>query len=186
MIVLLNTSNKTITICDKTVKVYPWSKIKEISGILDGKEILYVSEILSVTGDEVIDLINESIGEENIGDQTSILETEFYIHTKTKSKIMATYNGKDYLFKGCYDLRPINSLPEGMLEKCYIIVEGLKNGLLEIVGESEKNFLMQKYEEESIEAKDSLNRLEESIKGSVDDPIEINLSPSGNFKKGKN
>lgn len=185
MIVLLNISNKTVTICDKIVKVYPWSHIKEIGLALEGKDVLYVSEVLSVTGDEVIDLINNSIDEEEIGDQTISLESCLYIHCKTKSKVMATYNNKEYMFKGLYDVIPINSLPEGMLEKCKMIVDGLKNGLLEIVDENEKNFLSQKYEENFIAEKESLKKLEETVKGSLDDPIEIDISSSGNFKRGK-
>lgn len=185
MIVLLDTSNRTVTVCDKVVKVYPWSKLKEITLALEGKDVLYVSEVLAVTGGEVIDLITSSYEEDEMGDQTLLEESELYIHCKTKMKVSASYNGKEYLFKGCYDFRPITSLPDGMLEKCKMVAEGLKSGLLEIIDEREKALLEQQYEENLITKKEDLERLEEIVKGSLDNPIEIDLSGAGNFKRGK-
>lgn len=184
MIVLLNISNKTVTICDKVVKVFPWSKLKDITLALEGKNVLYVSEVIAVSGEEVIDLIATSYNDEKLEDQTALEDSEFYIHCKTKMKVAASYNGKEYLFKGCSDFRPITSLPEGMLDGCKMIVEGLKSGLLEIVNDREKYLLEQQYQEDIIIKREESVRLE-VVKGSLDDPIEIDLSGAGNFKRGK-
>lgn len=186
MIVFLNPLNRTITICDKIVQVYPWYKIAEISKILKDKDVMYVSEIIEVTGDEVINIIEEENDKDysSLGDQTSISEGELYIHAKTKGKYSAVYQGKNYMFNGLYDIKPISSLPEGMLEKCDFIVHCLKNGTMEIINEQEKDDIIQKYEQDIIEAKDSINKMQEKIKGSVEDPIEIDISSQGSFRKG--
>jgi len=186
LIVFLNILNKTITICDKVVKTYPWSKIKDITSALEGKEVLYVSEAINVPGEHVIDfIIQDSQESSNNHEQILLQDQELYIHSKTKIKVAANYNGKEYLFKGCRDFVSLSSLPEGMLEKCKMIVEGLKNGLLEIVNSEEKAFLEQQYEDEIETKRESLQRLEDTVKGSLDDPIEIDLSGTGNFKRGK-
>lgn len=183
MIVFLNTTNKTITVCDKMVKVYPWSKIKELTAVLSNKEILYVTEAVTAMGDDVLDLISSSYNEEDIGDQTHPLDTELYIRC-TKGKLIAVYNGKEYVF-GSNDFKPLFSLPDGITEKCRVVVDALKSGLLCIVDENEKEFLLQQKEEENEAAEERRSRQDEVVRGSVDDPIPIDLTSAGNFKRGK-
>jgi len=176
MIVLVNPSNKTVTICDKTVKVYPWHKIQELTDVLSGQEVLYVTSAVETNGEDVLDVIKSSYGEDDMGDQTHP-DTEFYVYC-TKGILITSYNGKEYTFNS-RDFLPIWSLPEGILDKCKTVVDALKSGMLAIVGESEKDYLIQK-REERIAVKVKKN---EEL-GSVDNPIPIEISSSGNFRKG--
>jgi len=180
MIVLVNPSNKTVTICDKVVKVYPWNKIQEIRKILSGQDVMYVTSAIATTGDEVIDVISSSYGEEDIGDQTQT-DTEFYVYC-TKGILITSYNGKEYKFNS-RDFLPIWSFPEEIFDKCKTVSDAIKSGLLSIVGESEKDLLIQEREEKSLAAKNRGKRTEEL--GSVDNPIPIDISSSGNFRKGE-
>ena len=179
MIVLVNPLNKTVTICDKTVKVYPWHKIQELTGVLSGQEVLYVTSAVETTGEDVLDVIKSSYGEDDMGDQTHT-DTEFYVYC-TKGILITSYNGKEYSFNS-KDFLPVWSLPEGILDKCKTVVDALKSGMLAIVGESEKEYLIQE-REEKVAAKSKSRKNEEL--GSVDNPIPIEISSSGNFKKGE-
>jgi len=179
MIVLVNPSNKTVTICDKTVKVYPWHKIQELRDILSGQDVLYVTSAVETTGEDVLDVISSSYSDEDIGDQTHP-DTEFYIYC-TKGILITAYNGKEYTFNS-RDFLPVWSLPEGILDKCKTVADALKSGLLVIVGESERDYLIQEKQEKTAAAKNRGRREEEL--GSVDNPIPIEISSTGNFRKG--
>jgi hypothetical protein len=65
MIVFLDTEQKTITICDKTVKVYPFTMLNVIKKELLGKEVIYVSETVLTDGDSVVDLVSQYVDEDN-------------------------------------------------------------------------------------------------------------------------
>ena len=104
MIVLVNPSNKTVTICDKTVKVYPWHKIQELTDVLSGQEVLYVTSAVETNGEDVLDVIKSSYGEDDMGDQTHP-DTEFYVYC-TKGILITSYNGKEYTFNS-RDFLPI-------------------------------------------------------------------------------
>lgn len=143
MIVFVNPDNKTITICDKTVKIYNWNQFNAITTLLQNKEVIYVTEVVETTGEEVLNVIYDSLSEEDLGDQTSLGTGEMYFHATCKGKVMIVYNGKEYTFKGIEDMRPLDSLPAGMLENCRTIIDGVKSGLFEIINEYERKAILE-------------------------------------------
>jgi len=201
MIVFLNPTDRTITICDKIVTVYSWSQTKTLKSILSGNNVIYVTDAVETSGEEVLQVIQESMTEDDLGDQTIVANEQLYFHTTQSGAMMVSYANKVYTFKGAGDLRKIQDLPEGLLENCSYVVDGMKSGLFEIVGEEEKNQILEEVNAKKTDFHNKKNNIlvdsgvsasdaaegkkgKFSAKGSVDDPIEIDLSPGAGFKKG--
>jgi hypothetical protein len=184
MIVFLDTEQKTITICDKTVKVYPFAMLNVIKKELLGKEVIYVSETVLTDGDSVVDLISQYVEEDN--GFTDDGDGELYLRTTTKQKHSVGYNGKKIFFGGMYDMKPISLLPKGFVENCRTITEGIRDGIFEIVTEKQKFYIDQDKVNEENEKEQKLLQEDKSERfGSVDNPIEIDLNKTISFKKTK-
>ena len=95
--------------------------------------------------------------------------------------MITAYDGKEYVFSS-RDFLPVWSLPEGIFDKCKAVVDAIKNGLLVIVGKSERDYLIQEREEKAAVIRNRGKR--ENEIGSVDNPIPIQISSTGNFRKG--
>lgn len=183
MIVIVDVDKKSIIICDKTVKTYPFSMLGSIKKEISGKDVIYVSETIHTDGDSVIDFISEYINEYN----PNFDSDEVYIRTTGKQKYSVGYNGKKILFSGMYDIKPVSSLPQGFVENCRTIINGIKDGTFEIITENEKYLIEQEKINEDIEKERKYIKDEDfdSQPGSVDNPIEIDLSENKSFKKKK-
>lgn len=183
MIVFLDTEQKTVTICDKTVKTYPFSMINVIKKELLGKEVIYVSETVLTDGDSVVDLVSQYADEDNgfIDDEGG----EIYLRTTGKQKHSVAYSGKKIFFAGMYDMKPVSSLPKGFIENCRTITEGIRDGIFEIVTEKQKFYIEQDRINESNEKEQKLQEDKTEKFGSVDNPIEIDLNKTISFKKNK-
>lgn len=182
MIVFLDTEQKTITICDKTVKSYPFSMINVIKKELLGKEVIYVSESVCTDGDSVVDLLSQYNDENN--DFIDDSGGEIYLRTTGKQKHSVAYNGKKIFFAGMYDMKPVSLLPKGFIENCRTITEGIRDGVFEIITEKQKFYIEQdKINKENEKEQESLKKDNFEILGSVDNPIEIDLNKTISFKK---
>jgi hypothetical protein len=173
LLVFINTVNQTITICDKHVKIYDLADVDNIIKNLDNS-FLYVTEVISATKEDVINLINSNFNYNN-EEQTAFVEEKYYIHSKNKQKVFVNYDGKEYMFKGCYDFWPLEDLPKNMITECRVVVELLKNGLLEVITETEKQKLLneQKLNTETKKSRIKISNLKS--KATLDDPIEIDV-----------
>jgi CRISPR/Cas system Type II protein with McrA/HNH and RuvC-like nuclease domain len=138
MIVFLDPNRQTITICDQTVKVYSWSQVHLLASLLQGKDVIYVTDAVETKGEEVLDIILSEASDEEIGDQTHPYEGHLYFHTTKAGTVRFVHQGKEYVFKGAGDMKRIDSLPEDFLDKWPNVVSGLKDGLFEIISEEDK------------------------------------------------
>jgi hypothetical protein len=183
MLVYVDPESRTVSLIEgKTVKVFPVSYIALISKEIEGKDVVYVSETLNTTGDEVINLLNE-MAESDMAE--SISSGTLYLRYTSRSKCLVNYNGKSIYFEGKYDLKPLNMLPQEILEKCPTIVNGIRDGSFELVNEQTRIFIQQEQEEE-IAAKEAKMEREELLRnqeGSYDNPIQINLGGGGGKSK---
>ena len=183
MIVFLDTEQKTITICDKTVKVYPFTMLNVIKKELLGKEVIYVSETVLTDGDSVVDLVSQYVDEDN---GFADADGDLYLRTTIKQKHSVAFNGKKIFFSGMYDMKPVSLLPKGFVENCRTITEGIRDGLFEIVTEKQKFYIEQDRINEENEKEQKLLQEDKSERsGSVDNPIEIDLNKTISFKKTK-
>lgn len=184
MLVYVDPENRTVSLVEgKTVKVFPVSYVALISKEIEGKDVVYVSETLNTTGDEVISLLKE-MSESDMAE--SISSGTLYIRYNQKSKCLVKHNGKSVYFEGKYDLKPLNTLPQGILESCPTIVNGIRDGTFELVNEQTRIFIQQEQENEITEKEAKLER-EEMLRnqvGSIENPIQINLGGgSGKSKR---
>ena len=182
MIVLINPSQNTVTICDNKVKVFDISDISGIQHEIANKDVIYVTEYVETSGNEIINLIEESYESNSLGDQTEIDDGILYLRTTGKSKCYVNFAGKDYMFAGMYDFKAISDLPENFAQNCKMVRDGLKSGLFEIVNEYKKRELDEKRDSDNSVRIAKKNAFDVS-RGSVDDPIEIDLGNKISFKR---
>lgn len=183
MIVLINPHQKTVTICGESIQVLSVTDIENLEYYLNGNEVIYVTEYIETSGEEVVDIIkNTYIDTDTMGDQTQIDSGILYLHTTGKSKVYVNYKNRDYLFSGIYDFKEVADLPDSFLDDCKIVRDGIKSGLFEVVDEYTKKTLEKKKADDHtlIENK---RKATADIKGSVDDPIEIDLGGKVSFKR---
>ena len=80
-------------------------------------------------------------------------------------------------------------MPENFTQKCKAISDGLRDGVFEIVTEEDKIEIEKSKKEESNfkivkrKERNPISEAEKNKKGSLDYPIEIDLSGSGKFKR---
>mgnify|MGYP001264933042 CR=1 FL=1 len=191
MIVFVNPNDKTVTVCDTTIKVYSWSEFKAISAKISGKEVVYVVDAMETTGDEVLELLYSSMSDDDKANQKET-SSNSYLHYTQKGRFLVNFEKQEYVFKGITDIKPLSSLPPGFLENCLVIVEGLKNGTFAIIDETEKQQIIETYGLPLFSPKKSSILVDSGISaekaasasGKSDGFIEIDIGgSSGNFKK---
>lgn len=179
--VIINPHDKTVTLCDESVRVYKIEEFRSLEAELRNKDVLYVTEFVDTTGEEVMQIIEDLYYEESsLGDQTEIDEGELYLHTTVKSKYFVNHKNKNYFFSGMYDFKSLRDLPENFLTDCKMISDGIKSGVFRVVTEQQKNQIEQ---QKSIKIKESTKDKKENAKGSFDNPIEIDLGGTTSFKR---
>jgi hypothetical protein len=140
-----------IIIEDKKMYTYKWSDIKSISEKIYNKKVTYVSDVVEASGEDVLSLLSSITGEE-----IDIPEDDGYryLHYTQKGRFVVPYEGKSYIFKGITDAKLIEDLPNGFIEKCKAIADGLKSGIFKIIDSNELAII--KTENEKIKKKSSI------------------------------
>jgi hypothetical protein len=152
MIVYINQEDSTVIIIeDKKMYTYKWSDIKSISEKIYNKKVTYVSDVVEASGEDVLSLLSSITGEE-----IDIPEDDGYryLHYTQKGRFVVPYEGKSYIFKGITDAKLIEDLPNGFIEKCKAIADGLKSGIFKIIDSNELAII--KTENEKIKKKSSI------------------------------
>ena len=96
MIVFLNQENNTITICDKDVKVIPLTRKDLIKKELQGKRVMYITEIVETDGDSVFESILDMSDDNNeYGDHVYIPNSVLYLRKKEKGNYFIKYQNRN-------------------------------------------------------------------------------------------
>jgi len=175
ILVYIDSESRIVTlVMDKVVKTYPFSFIRDIAKEIEGKEVVYVSETLASSGDEVIALVEELLESDN---EESIQNGTLYLRVTTASKNLVKHGNLSFYFQGMYDFKPLSSLPSDFTETCKVVSDGLKSGLFEIVNEQTKIYLEHQKQQQQEEKEEKIRRAKESRnrEGSIDNPIQIEL-----------
>lgn len=194
-IVIYNPETHNLIICDDTVQYIDLNiqTFDDVKNYLGNKKIMYVTEYIETDVDSICDMfINQDMEQDVVGDVNNVISKKQYIHLTNKTKFYAQHGGAQYIFHGLYDCKNIDDFPQNFLTDCKDIVEGLRIGLLEIIGEHQvQELMLQKAKEPARRSKQTIIKdlstasNEDGEKGSIDNPIQIDLSGSGNFKRNK-
>ena len=184
MILIVDIQNEKINIIkDKKLFVIDSNDIESAVKIVGDSELLYVTELVETTGHEVLQTLFDFDPAEI--ENLQIDETDrMYLHVTHPYKTYVDHNGRQYVFAGKHDAKALDDLPDDIIENCEQIMHGIKTGLFEIIDE------LQKAELDKEKEKSPLSRLKRSVaesksKGSLDEPIEIDLGGSASFKRDK-
>lgn len=194
-IVIYNPETHNLIICDDIVQHIDLNTqtFHDVKNYLGNKKIIYVTEYVETDIDSICDMFqNYDMQQDVVGDVNESISNKQYIHLTNKTKFYAQHGGAQYIFHGLYDCKNIEDFPANFLTDCKDIVEGLRIGLLEIIGESQvQELLSQKAKEPVRKGKQTIikdlstNSSEDGEKGSIDNPIQIDLSGNGNFKRNR-
>ena len=179
--VIINPVDKTVSICDKTIRVYPINNFTQIQKELKDKEVSYVTEFVDTTGEEVLNIIEELFLDDYVGDQTGLENTELYLHVNNKGNYFVKHENKNYYFSGMYDFKNLKDLPENFVTDCQTISDGIRTGIFRIIDEEQKNEIEQKNKKIPVKKKQPTDS---NSKGSLEDPIEIDIGRKNSFKRG--
>lgn len=197
IIVFVNEEKNSVVIAkDGQVQELPWTSIYDIASLVKGQEVHYVTNTDVVTGEDIIDLLCEITGLKY--DPASFSKTQIkYIRSVTNGKLLCRTDVGEILFNGPLDIKPVDSLPAGVLESSDNIRKCLAAGKLEIIDSAKRNQIISA-EKSRKKTQNSRDKAIDSIliKSSVDDffkedktsadAIEIEVDGSGNFKREDN
>lgn len=192
-IVIYNPQQNTLQVCGEqalVIDLYETS-VDEIKSILGKENFIYVTEYLEMNSLSLISMLTDQ--DLAVSSDTDMQSDEQYLHLTAKHKMYVKYNDKIIPFLGKYDIKNIKDLPQNIIQESSIIATGLKDGRFAIIDEQRKQELLQEQKQEpprrskqSIISDTSVKKsLEDSMQGSFDNPIEIDVTNSASFKRNR-
>lgn len=133
-LIFIDAQNNKICIIDKELREYNWSELQDISNEISGHQVLYVTSVEIVDGDDILSLLSAESGVNYI---QPVRTGSKFIHASRPGEIIVPYKDADYhplVFSNPIDFKPFSN---ELIEMYPYIKRYMEIGILEIVDEGD-------------------------------------------------